>query len=251
MKLSLRYFILNICLIISLTSSLAYSDNREGTAAGIFYTSVTVKNYVVGDNIEDNATKWSLPIHWGQYGDGVHVDFATDLAGWIVLEGLLGDDNGSPITPAFKDNNNFAFVDINVASIRMAFEIFEIGMLGGQGSLGFMGIGAKAKAGFTYFEMDSYASYGVNTGTNFELGEQFIQALFLYDWIYMGDEKKGNRWGIEVEYFPFPASSALDFVRIKAFTKSTSMSYPKNIADSDYKYSDFQMGIGLIFNILY
>jgi hypothetical protein len=253
MKFSWKHLILNICLIIGLTSSLAYSQTREGTAAGIIFTSVTATNFLVGEeNSEGNANKWSLPIHWGQYSDGVHIDFATDFAGWIVLS-ALGDGNDRPNTPAFKDNKNFSFLDINIGSGRLAVEIFKIGLpilIGGQGSLGYMGIAAAAKGGIQYFEKDSYASYGVNTGTNIELGHQFLQALFLYDWIYM-DKRSGNRWSIEVEYFPFSASSALDFIRIEAFTKSTSTSYPKKMASSDYKYSDFQVGMGVIFNIIY
>jgi len=67
----------------------------------------------------------------------------------------------------------------------------------------------------------------------------------------MGDDATGNTWTAEVEYFPFPASSNFSFVRLKAFGKSTTISYPKKIAGSDYEYSDFQIGMGVVFNIIY
>ncbi len=260
MKFLLKFSFLNLCLILGLTTSMIYADDREGTAAGVFFTSVNATNPWVGASngnsnfkeTEGSATRWSLPIHFGMYGDDVHIDFATDFAGWFILS-TLGDKNNSPGTPAFTENDNYAFLDMNLASIRVAADFFEMSLpilIGGQGGLGYMGIDASDKTSNPYFEKGSYASYGANIGTNFELGDQFVSALFMYDWVSMGDNKKGNRWGIEVEYFPFSHKSALNFVRIKAFTKSTQMNYPKKIDETDYKYSDFQIGVGLIFNIL-
>jgi len=57
----------------------------------------------------------------------------------------------------------------------------------------------------------------------------------MLDWINMGDDKSGNGWSAEVEYFPFSSSSDLNFVRIRAFTKSTEMAYPKKLVNNtDY-----------------
>jgi hypothetical protein len=254
MNFSLKTVLLQTTVLILSTTILTYAQVREGSSAGVIFSSVTTTNSWKGapdgtsfKDVTGTAKKWSIPLQYSSYGEGTYIDFSTGLAGWILLN-LLGDGYDTPNTPAFKENDKFSFGDINIASLRFATDLLELGILtGGQVGAGYLGTGlAEKKDRGNVFEADSYFSYGANAGITFNIGHQFVQALFLYDWVSMGEDRKGNTWTAELEYFPFAASDRYSLIHFKAFGKSTTINYPEKIAGPDYEYSDFQIGIGLI-----
>jgi hypothetical protein len=259
MKLSFKIILLQTTLLSLLIATLSYSQVREGSSAGVIFTSVTTTNAWKGDpdgnslkNTEGTANRWSIPLQFSSYGDGTYIDFATDFAGWLLLI-PLGDGNDTPNTPAFSENKKYSFTDINIASLRFATDIFDLGILtGGQAGVGYLGTGLEEKKDIgNVFEAGSYVSYGANAGIAINLGRQFLQGLFLYDWVSMGDNIKGNSWTAELEYFPFEASDKFGLIHFKAFGKSTTVNYPKNVATTDYEYSNFQLGFGIILDNIF
>ncbi len=256
MKFSLKTILLQSTLLILSTTILTYAQVRDGSSAGVIISSVTTTNSWTGaadgtsyKNTKGTAIKWSIPLQFSSYGDGTYIDLATDVPGWILL--ML--PKNQPNTPAFKENKKYSFTDINVASIRYAVDFFDLGILtGGQIGVGYLGTGLEEKKDRgNAFEADSYFSYGANAGIDFNIGSQLLHSLFLYDWVSMGEDRKGNTWTAELKYFPFSTSSRYSLIHFKAFGKSTTINYPEKIAGPDYKYSDFQIGIGLILdNIL-
>ncbi len=259
MKLSLTKLAGNAILMLCLALSQLSAGERDGMATGVFYTSITVNNPYLGasagnsgnSQTEDSAVMWSLPLHYSYYSGDVYFELVTNWAGWILLN-FMGDENENPYNPALKTNPNFNYTDIDLVSLHSAMEVINVGLpllVGGQFGLGYLGIYAKDKVSMPYFEQGSYVSYGYNLGTNIELGDQFLQTLFLYDWVSMGDDIKGNRWSVEMEYFLFPSTSIWRMVRIKSFVRSTSVNYPKKYSMGNLQYSDLQIGVGMILNI--
>lgn len=258
-----KFFFLNL-FIFFVFISFSYAGDREGTAVGVILHSVSVKNGWVDEldanfkpiSTKSDALQWRVPIVYGSITKDSHLDFGTDLAGWLLLV-AIGSENDSPAIPALKGGDrNFQYQYWSLLNARMAINLFEVGFLpvlaGGQADMGYMGIRTGAKGGTGYFEDGSFFSYGVNAGTALETGGQLFRAFFMYNWIFMDKDKKGNGWGVELEFFPFHSNDALNFVRLQAFMKSEELSYPKNAVDADnFKYSNSQIGVGLIFNILY
>ena len=249
-------FTFSLILILGFALTNTQAEVREGEAAGIFHTFVSAEDFADPANagIEDTANMWSLPIVYGSYGGVAHIDFQTDLAGWLVLHLFNDGGDHNAATPAFNDNDDYGFIDINMFSMKASANLKEMDLgplpilVGGQCGGGYMGVDACSNGSGTHFEKDSYFSYGWNAGTGFEIGEQFFQSLFLFDWIY-SDNETGTRWGVEVEYFPFPTSSIFQFSRVKVFTKSTSLDYNLSNVEEDCVYTNFQFGLGCIFNI--
>ncbi len=83
-----------------------YDDN--GFDEMEFEDSYSVNTKWIGDsginmNTTGTARRWSMPIYWGRIDDEIYLGFASDWAGWIVLNTLAGDSN----TPNFTENENF------------------------------------------------------------------------------------------------------------------------------------------------
>jgi len=245
-------FIVLLGLLFGLFITMAYAGERDGTSVGIFYKSVSVKNGWGGAQGADgwpteskgSVGQWSIPIYYTYADKGLEFDFSSDLAGWVILLAAGSE------SPAF--NKRYQYTDINMSSIRMGIDIFELGipiLLGGQAGGGYMGIKAEKTELNNYFEQGGYFSYGLNISTNMELGESFLRSHFMYDWITMGDDKKGNSWAVDVEYFPFSSDHWTGKTRVQLFLKSIDMKNPsKNVEAKDYNYTNFQLGVGLIFN---
>jgi len=242
-----------LSILFGLLFTTAYAGERDGMSGGVIYKSVSVKNGWDGPTgadffpteSEGSGGQWSIPIYYTNAGKDVEFDMVTDLAGWIIL---MAAGMESPDL-----NDKYKYTDINIGSLRMGVDIFELGvpiLLGGQAGAGYMGIdGAKTEME-NYFEQGSYFSYGANISTNIEFGEAFLRTHFMYDWLSMGDEKKGNSWSVDVEYFPFSSNHWTGRSRIQLFLKSVEMKNPRKSDEApDYPYSTFQLGIGLIFNI--
>jgi len=248
---SVRLVVL-LSILFGVLFTTAYAGERDGMSGGIIYKSVTVKNGWDGvpgadsypTESEGSVGQWSIPIYYTLAAKDMEIDMVTDLAGWILL---MAAGTESPSL-----NDKYKYTDINISSLRMGVDIFGLGvpiLLGGQAGAGYMGIdGAKTETE-NYFEQGSYFSYGANISTNIEFGEAFLRTHFMYDWLSMGDEKKGNSWSVDVEYFPFSSDHWTGRSRIQLFVKSVEMKNPsKNVEAPDYPYSNFQLGIGLIFN---
>lgn len=239
-------FIVLFGLLFGLLFTTAYAGERDGMSGGVIYKSVSVKNGWDGAPESDGSVvQWSIPIYYTHAGKDIEADMVTDLAGWIILM-AAGID-----APAFNDK--YKYTDINIGSLRMGVDIFGLDipiLLGGQAGAGYMGIYANKKIEKNnYFEHGSYVSYGMNISTNIEFGEAFLRTHFMYDWLSMGDEKKGNAWAFDVEYFPFSSNHWTGRSRIQLFLKSVEIKNPRKSAEThDYPYSTFQLGIGLIFN---
>ncbi|GEM_PF-5440119 len=243
-------------LIILLSAASTFSQIREGTSAGIVYTSASVKNPWLenvsanSSPVEASVTRWSIPIQGAGYGGSFHYDFSSDFAGLILLSAFYSENT----PPRFASNKNFSFVDIDLVSGRFSTELFSIGLpvlAGLQGGFGYMGTYADKKAGLNYFERGSYASYGLNASTNILMGPQLLHFIFLYNWVSMGDKIKGRRLEMEIDYFPFSESSNFRFTHIKFFSRYTTMNYPDKFSIPGLEYSDFQIGVGLMLNIIY